>query len=90
MLKGQTSAPDSDLVHRTAAPTKAPPKKRVSRKKTPEQVLAARHGGAKPEQVEKCRVEDHEVVYLINWGIKGTKKYKVLLSEFRQKAAFFQ
>ena len=70
-------------------PKKAPPKRKPRRKKTPEQVLAEKHG-ASPEQVEKYRVEDGAVICLINWGIKGTKKYKTPLAEFSQRASFFK
>lgn len=93
-------APDSDLVLRendgfasTELPPveKAPPKTRKprARKQTPKQVLAEKYG-AQPAQVEKYRVEDGFVVCLINWGIKGTKKNKAPLSEFKQGQKFFQ
>jgi hypothetical protein len=60
------------------------------KKETPAQVLAARHPGAAPAQVEKYRLDGDVVVYLVNWGIKGTKHYRVPLSEFGQKASFFE
>jgi len=75
---------------RKAPEAPAKPKPAPRRKKTPGQVLAERHPGVSPEQVEKYRVEDGAVVYLINWGIKGIKKYRVPLSEFGQRATFFK
>lgn len=69
-------------------PVKAKPQPKP-RKAKPEQVIASKYG-VEPAQVVKWRVEDGQVVALVDHGIKGLKKYKVPLTDFGKDAVSFQ
>ena len=69
-------------------PVKAQPKPRA-RKAKPEQVIASKYG-VEPAQVVKWRVEDGQVVALVDYGVKGTKKHKVPLADFGADSASFE
>lgn len=69
-------------------PKEAPPKdKRVY--VDPKQIIAAKYG-VELEQVVKWRMEDGQVVALIDYGIKGTKKYKFPIDYYGGEVASFE
>lgn len=55
----------------------------------PETVIARKYG-VTPQAVVKWRVEDEQVVALVDYGVKGTKKYKVPLAGFGKDSASFE
>lgn len=44
----------------------------------------ARHLGVEPAQIEYLREDDSEVVVLVNWGIKGTKRHTIALADLNK------